>query len=90
MKKQLYILLSFAGFFLLAFLSGISQCPMCKAAVESQEGSGAGALQEGLNNGILYLFVLPYLCVGIFMFFVWHYFRKAKLKAIAAAASHAG
>ena len=88
MKKQFYFLLTFAGFFLLSALALVAQCPMCKAAVESQEGASGNALQEGLNHGILYLFVLPYLCVGIFMFFVWRYYRKAK--AAERAAAHAG
>ena len=37
-----------------------AQCPMCKAAAESnlKEGGKHGA---GLNAGILYLFITPYL-----------------------------
>ena len=61
---------------------------MCKAAVESQEGAAGNALQDGLNTGILYLFVLPYFCFALIAFFAWRYIRKAKMAARTAA--HAG
>jgi hypothetical protein len=40
-----------------------AQCPMCKAAVTSNtdDGANGNALASGLNTGIIYLFVLPYL-----------------------------
>lgn len=38
-----------------------AQCAMCRAVIESEEG---GELAKGINNGILYLMVFPYLLVG--------------------------
>jgi hypothetical protein len=47
-------------------------CAMCKAVVESGEGSGhifggEQSIGKGLNNGILYLMAVPYLL--LFMLF---------------------
>lgn len=63
-----------------------AQCPMCKAAIESgtNYGEDGNALAEGLNIGILYLFVLPYsmiLMIGI----IWYrgYHRKKREDAAA-------
>ncbi|MBP8792097.1 MAG: hypothetical protein KBE41_04055 [Lutibacter sp.] len=51
-----------------------AQCAMCKAVVESGDVSQA----EGLNSGILYLMVFPYLLVGTLLYFVIKKVRKGK------------
>lgn len=38
-----------------------AQCSMCKAVAETADQGGFGA---GLNYGILYLMVFPYLIIG--------------------------
>jgi len=38
-----------------------AQCAMCRAVLES-EASGQAA--KGINNGIVYLMIFPYLLVG--------------------------
>jgi hypothetical protein len=48
---------------------------MCKAVVESGEVSQA----EGLNSGILYLMVFPYLLVGALLYFIVKNRRKKKI-----------
>ena len=54
-------------FFLLLFIFLInveeiySQCSMCRAVLESEEGQTTA---KGINNGILYLMAIPYLLVG--------------------------
>ena len=54
-------------FFLLIFILLInveeinSQCSMCRAVLESEEGQTTA---KGINNGILYLMAIPYLLVG--------------------------
>ena len=40
---------------------GFAQCSMCKAVAESANGGGFG---PGLNYGILYLMISPYLIIG--------------------------
>jgi predicted dithiol-disulfide oxidoreductase (DUF899 family) len=49
-----------------------SQCAMCKAVVEN----GDGAMAEGVNNGITYLMVFPYLLIGILFFTIYRYNKK--------------
>jgi len=58
-----------------SFVSANAQCAMCKAVVESGDVSQA----EGLNSGILYLMVFPYLLVGALLYFIIKYRRKFKI-----------
>lgn len=55
-KALLFLLFSF--FF---SLSSYSQCAMCRAALESEE---SGVKAEGINDGIVYLMVIPYVLVA--------------------------
>ncbi len=50
-----------------SFFKGFSQCAMCKAVVEN----GDSAMAEGINFGIIYLMIFPYLIlvIGLFLFF---------------------
>ena len=58
------------------FLSQITsaQCAMCKAVVEN----GDIPMAEGVNNGITYLMVFPYILIGILFFTIYRYKKKAK------------
>ncbi|WP_366140198.1 hypothetical protein [uncultured Polaribacter sp.] len=47
---------------------------MCKAVVEN----GDATMAEGINNGITYLMVFPYILVGILLFSIYRYNRKVK------------
>ena len=67
-------------FFLLTFFFSITanaQCAMCRAALES-EGNTAKA--KGINDGIVYLMVIPYVLVGLVFFAVYKMYQK-KIKA---------
>lgn len=58
-------------FFLVSFCYSITanaQCAMCRAALES-EGNQAKA--KGINDGIVYLMVIPYILVGLVFFAVY-------------------
>jgi hypothetical protein len=48
-------------FLMLMPLMNFAQCSMCKAVAESANEGGFGA---GLNYGILYLMLFPYLIIG--------------------------
>ena len=48
-------------FTLVAPVASFAQCSMCKAVAETADGGGFGA---GLNYGILYLMIFPYLIIG--------------------------
>jgi hypothetical protein len=52
-----------------------AQCAMCRAVLEAEDG---GRAAEGINNGILYLMVFPYLLIGIIGFFIYKSRKKAK------------
>ncbi|MEZ4858873.1 MAG: hypothetical protein R2781_08695 [Flavobacteriaceae bacterium] len=57
MKVKIGILLSF----LFLALPVESQCAMCRAVLESEQ---SGISAKGINNGIVYLMLFPYLLVG--------------------------
>ena len=63
-------------FIILFLIIGIeviySQCSMCRAVLQSEEGQ---ATAKGINNGILYLMAIPYLLVA---FVGWKVFRILK------------
>jgi cobalamin biosynthesis protein CobD/CbiB len=62
--------------FFILFVSTVNaQCAMCKAVVES----GGESQAEGLNSGILYLMVFPYLLVGALFYFIIKKRRKYKI-----------
>jgi len=70
MRKSLLVLL----FLILSNISN-AQCAMCKAVVESGDLSEA----EGLNTGILYLMVFPYILVGTLLYFIIKNRKKNKI-----------
>lgn len=51
-----------------------SQCAMCKAVVEN----GDVTMAEGINNGITYLMVFPYLLIGVLFYFIYRYNKRVK------------
>ena len=50
-----------------------AQCAMCRAALE-REGNTAKA--KGINDGIVYLMVIPYILVGLVFFAVYKMYKK--------------
>tara|TARA_Y100001958_G_C21121493_1_gene465459 strand:- start:381 stop:605 length:225 start_codon:yes stop_codon:yes gene_type:complete len=60
-KKNLTIFILFLFIFLINIDEVNSQCSMCRAVLESEEGQTTA---KGINNGILYLMAIPYLLVG--------------------------
>jgi hypothetical protein len=92
MKLKLLLLIVFS----LGFqISSWAQCAMCRASVENNVSNGettigAGLnngilylfviIGAGLNNGILYLFVMPYLMAAIIGFFWYRTAKKRKAK----------
>lgn len=54
-------------------LAGSAQCAMCRAALENNEG---GIKAEGVNDGIVYLMVFPYLLIGLVGYAVYRLRQK--------------
>ena len=68
-KNKTLLILAFIFF---TSKTTFSQCAMCKAVVEN----GDGAMAEGVNSGITYLMVFPYLLIGILFFTIYRYNKK--------------
>ncbi|MHA7056007.1 hypothetical protein ACWGOQ_0002220 [Aquimarina sp. M1] len=47
---------------LLFTVSADAQCAMCRAVLESEEGQNTA---RGINNGIVYLMIIPYVLIGV-------------------------
>ena len=58
--------------------SSYAQCAMCRATLENNVSNGDIGIAAGINFGILYLFAMPYLLIGI-LAFMWY--RKSKENA---------
>jgi len=56
-----------------------AQCAMCRAVLESDVDGG---MAKGVNNGIVYLMIFPYLLVGGVVFAVYRMLKKAKKKKV--------
>ena len=68
---------------LLILAVGVSaQCPMCRAAAETNLAQG-GTEGKGLNKGILYMLMIPYLLISTIGYFWWKN-KKEESKAIEA------
>lgn len=79
MKKFLKIALVFL--FSISFQGlTFAQCAMCRASVENNVSNGDTSIGAGLNSGIIYLFVMPYLLAMVIGFFWWRSAKKKKGK----------
>nr|WP_242670046.1 hypothetical protein [Gramella sp. KN1008] len=52
-----------------------AQCSMCRAVLESEADQSAA---KGINDGILYLMIFPYLLIGGVGYFIYRSRRKKK------------
>ncbi|MEE2771997.1 MAG: hypothetical protein VX712_07240 [Bacteroidota bacterium] len=73
MKKEMLILLVLM--LLLTPTLADAQCAMCRAVLESEADQSAA---KGINDGILYLMVFPYLLIGGVGYAVYRSRRKKK------------
>lgn len=70
-KKEFYKSLDkavFILFFLFISLSSSAQCAMCRAALESEEGN---VQAKAINDGIVYLMIIPYVLVAVVGFAIY-------------------
>lgn len=75
MKTKICIALLIALFF--TVLPAEAQCAMCRAVLESEDGGGTA---KGINNGIVYLMIFPYLLVGGVGYAIYRSRKKARLQ----------
>jgi hypothetical protein len=55
---------------MVAFVSSNAQCAMCAGQVESATSAGS-SIALGVNKGVLYIFMMPYLVMGTLGYFWW-------------------
>ena len=53
-----------------------AQCAMCRSTLENNYSNGNPGIAAGINTGILYLLVMPYLAVMVLGYF---WYRSSKL-----------
>lgn len=63
----------FLFFAILASFSSYAQCAMCRAVVEQ----GGEEVAEGINSGIVYLMIFPYLTIAVGLYFLYRNWKKA-------------
>ena len=52
-----------------------AQCAMCRAVLESEEGQETA---KGINNGIVYLMIIPYVLMAIIGYAIFRNKKKSK------------
>ena len=72
MYKRILLLICL---FVLIQLDLDAQCAMCRTTVESTVSNCRSNISTGLNTGILYLLMAPYLLVGTV---AWLWFKQSK------------
>ena len=77
MKKQALLILFIV--FLTFSISVEAQCAMCRAVLESEDGQNAA---KGINDGIVYLMIIPYLLVGGIGYIIYLKFFKTKKRTV--------
>ncbi len=78
MKSKILFFVFFLSFFLflLTIQNAEAQCAMCRGSLESSVSQGTTNLAAGINKGILYLLVMPYLIMGT-IGYLWYKSSKA-------------
>ena len=70
----------FVFLFLGLQVASFAQCAMCRASVENNVSNGDTSIGAGLNSGILYLFVMPYLLAAVIGYLWYKSAKKKKAK----------
>ncbi|WP_245574447.1 hypothetical protein [Hugenholtzia roseola] len=81
--KSVATLFLFFAFLLLQTTNLKAQCAMCRASVENNMNNGDSLIGSGLNAGILYLLIMPYLLIGTIAFLWYRHVRKQRQKNLA-------
>ena len=74
MKNSLIFLI----FTLLGYASSLAQCAMCTATVESHTTSG-GSTALSLNDGIVYLLLMPWGFAGLIGYLWYRNYKRRQL-----------
>jgi hypothetical protein len=74
MKRTVLIL----SFLIMSVVTTSAQCAMCRSTLENNFSNGSPGIAAGINTGILYLLVLPYLAVLTLGYFWYKSSRNAQ------------
>ncbi len=77
MKKFLAIF-GLVVLFVMNSADAFAQCAMCRGSVESSMGNGRNNVGVGLNTGIMFLFVVPYILVAVIGYLWYRNSKKAQ------------
>lgn len=72
MKSKVFLIILLL---LITVLPAEAQCAMCRAVLESEDG---GQTAKGINNGIVYLMIFPYLLVAGVGYAIYRSRKKAR------------
>jgi hypothetical protein len=77
MRKIMAIRIIFLGFVFTLVQAGqaLAQCAMCRSTLENNYSNGNPGIAAGINTGILYLLVMPYLA-ALVLGYLW--FKSSK------------
>ncbi len=70
MRTKIFYILVLLLFFTVSI---DAQCAMCRAVLESEEGQNTA---KGINNGIVYLMIVPYVLIGVVGYFIYRNKKK--------------
>ena len=70
MKRAILLLV-----FVVQYARANAQCAMCRAVLESELGQETA---KGVNNGIVYLMLIPYILIGGLALFLYRYLKGSK------------
>lgn len=70
LKKFTYATI-FLAVMLIFSMDASAQCAMCRSTLENNFSNGNPGIGAGINTGILYLLMLPYLAVMVLGYF-WY------------------
>lgn len=73
MKRRVVFLVVF---FLLSSELLMAQCAMCRTQLENNVSNGSPGIAAGINTGILYLLVMPYIAIAALGYFWYKSSRK--------------
>lgn len=74
MKRALTIV-TLVAILLVVTLTVDAQCAMCQATAETSHDAGASAA-DGINKGVMYILVMPYIIMGTIGYFWWRSRQK--------------
>lgn len=80
MNSKMYFRIILTIFIILiSFENAEAQCAMCRAVLENNADN---SVAEGINDGIVYLMVFPYLLMGGLGYIIYRTYKKKKASTI--------